>query len=157
MAQLRVFSLLCLLGLALAIIVPEDGKVNYLIDDIDDSLSILFTDVPMSRLVRICFNNIPQKYREKCLLESFERFAASVFPMKSRCCTKWAQMSCIERYAYNSLYCDMHQRSAVSKYFAQVRSLKADGSPECTMYRPAEEEKKLWSSGLGRTPQCALD
>lgn len=132
-------------------------EVKYFVDDTDDSLSILFTDLPMSNLVRACMASIPQRYREKCLMDSFERFAGSVFPLKSRCCTKWAQISCLEKYAYNSIYCNMHQRTAVGRYFKRVRSLNADGSPECTVYRPVEEERALWSSQLGRTPKCEVD
>lgn len=122
----------------------------------DDALRILYSDVPMSGLVYQCFRSIPQRYRERCLFESFERFAGSVFQGKSRCCTKWWQIRCLEEYAYNSLYCNLHERVAVSRHFKKVRSLDVDGSPECRDYRPVDEEVQLWGSEAGRVPKCAL-
>lgn len=123
---------------------------------LDDALRILYSDVPMSSLVYQCFQNIPLRYRERCLFDSFERFAGSVFPGKSRCCTKWSQIKCLEEYAYNSLYCNLHERVAVSRHFKKVRSLDSDGSPECREYRPVDEEVQLWGSEAGRVPKCAL-
>ena len=119
------------------------------------TMGVLYNEVPMSNLVRSCFKQIPLTYREKCLFQSFERFTGSVFPLKTRCCTKWHQIDCLEQYAFNSIYCDMHQRLAISRYFNQIKSTGADGSPECAVYRPIKEEQELWSSSLGRVAKCA--
>lgn len=119
------------------------------------TIGILYNDVGMSNLVRSCFQAIPLKYREDCLVSAFERFVGAVFPLKARCCTKWHQMDCLEKYTFNSLYCDMHQTQAVSRYFRTIRSLGAEGSPECATFRPVREEIALWSSDLGRVPKCA--
>ncbi|KAI2803329.1 hypothetical protein BLOT_007456 [Blomia tropicalis] len=134
--------------------VSLNPKVNVETDS--ETMGILYTDVPMSNLVRRCFQSIPLTYREKCLFESYERFIGSVYPLKSRCCTKWSQIECIEKYAYNAIYCDMHQRLAVSRFFNQIKSLNDNGSPECSIYRPIDEERQLWSSDLGRVPKCAV-
>ncbi|OTF73993.1 hypothetical protein BLA29_003587 [Euroglyphus maynei] len=120
-----------------------------------EMLMIWMIHVPMSNLVRKCFENIPLKYRERCLTESFEQYAGSVYPQKTRCCTKWAQIECLTTYTYNNIYCNMHQQQAVSRYFKQIQSTSADGSPECVDYRPIKEELRNWSSDLGRIPKCA--
>ncbi|KAH9394060.1 hypothetical protein TYRP_021188 [Tyrophagus putrescentiae] len=121
-------------------------------------LGILYAEhVPMSNLVRQCLAEIPFKHRERCLFEAYERFSGAPYPAKARCCTKWQQMECLERFAFNAAYCNGMQRQAVGRYFATVRSLKAEGSPECSAYRPVREETALWSSSLGRVAKCATD
>lgn len=132
-----------------------DNRIEYLIDDTDDSLTIIYSKVPMNNLVKTCFQSIPLKYRERCLSSSFERYAGSVYVQKSRCCTKWQQMTCLEKYTYNNIYCNFHQQAAIKRYFDQIRSRNADGSPECPDYRPIEEERSLWSSSLGRRAKCS--
>ncbi|XP_046910276.2 uncharacterized protein LOC124491640 [Dermatophagoides farinae] len=127
------------------------------VDDLDDSRTIIFSQVPMNNLVRKCLENIPLKYRERCLRESFEQYAGSLYPQKTRCCTKWSQMECLTKYTYNTIYCDIHQQQNVHRYFNQIRSTSADGSPECVDYRPIEEEVRNWSSDLGRVPKCAAN
>lgn len=133
----------------------DKNGIEYLIDDTDDSMTIIYSKVPMNNLVKTCFQSIPLKYRERCLSSSFERYAGSVYVQKSRCCTKWQQMTCLEKYTYNNIYCNFHQQSAIKRYFDQIRSRSADGSPECPDYRPIEEERSLWSSSLGRRAKCS--
>ncbi|UXI20773.1 hypothetical protein NH340_JMT06716 [Sarcoptes scabiei] len=137
----------------------KDSEVEkitkYMIDDRDDSQTIIYSQVPMNNLVQTCFRNIPLKYRERCLTESFERYAGSVYPQKSRCCTKWSHIECMKQYTYNNIYCNVHQQTAVKRYFEQIRSLRSNGSPECADYRPIDEEQSYWSSDFGRMARCA--
>ncbi|XP_027199099.2 uncharacterized protein LOC113793289 [Dermatophagoides pteronyssinus] len=131
------------------------GAPKELVDELDASREIIFSQVPMSNLVRKCLDNIPLKHRERCLTESFEQYATSLYPQKTRCCTKWSQIECLSKYTYNNIYCNVHQQEAIYRYFNQIRSTSADGSPECVDYRPVEEEMRNWSSELGRIPKCA--
>lgn len=157
MLKLLVYACLAICALAAPAEKDQVPVIQPLIDDTDDSRSVLYSEVPMSNLVSLCLASIPVRYRERCLVDSFERYAGSVFPLKARCCAKWAHIACLEQYAYNNAYCDMHQRVAVSRFFDQVKSTRADGSPECTSYRPIEEEEQLWSSKLGRIAKCKVN
>lgn len=119
-----------------------------------ETIGILNNDVSLSPLTRSCFKAVPLRYREKCLVDAVEKFTNSGYPMKRQCCTKWHQIDCIEKYVFNSIYCNTHQQLAVSRYFKSITSLDDGGSPECSLYRPVKEEMALWSSQLGRVAKC---
>ena len=130
-------------------ILGERGeKVDY------ETFGILFSDEPITGLTRRCMLNVPEKHRKMCLTKSYGSYAESRYELKLRCCSKWAQIECLERYTYNSAYCNVLEQITIGRFFNKLRSL--DGTPECSQYRPVPEEKKKWSSSLGRIPSCAV-
>ncbi len=111
---------------------------------------LLFVDKEMSSLTQKCLKNIPFSKFELCNRTSYEKYSGGFYPLRTQCCAKWANIECLEKFVFNNIYCDLHQRQAVDYYFKQIR----ENSPECKEYRPVAEEESHWTSKLGRIAKC---
>src|SRR5260221_12367315 len=67
---------------------------------------LLFVNQEMSALTQKCLKNILFSKFSLCNLTSYEKYSGGFYPLRTQCCAKWANIECLEKFVFNSIYCD---------------------------------------------------
>ncbi|KAJ6223542.1 hypothetical protein RDWZM_002087 [Blomia tropicalis] len=98
--------------------------------------------VEMTRLVKSCFESIPDSYRMKCYQEAVSTFERTLYPNKRQCCSRWAHIDCLQKYVFNAIYCNQHQSAAVQRYLNELERVSLSPTGNCYTYPPLKYDRK---------------
>jgi len=125
---------------------------------IRDELILYIDRLPMDtpRLVRSCFYSIPARYRQNCRDKSVALYTKSLYAAKRTCCTRWAEMDCMKKYLYNSIYCNINEQRTVARFFKTIQRISlANETGDCLNYPPVEMDSNPIFRHDGIQPRCS--
>ena len=125
---------------------------------IRDELILYIDKLPIDtpRLVRTCFYSIPARYRQACRDYASSLYRSSLYASKRTCCTRWAEMDCMKKHLYNSIYCDTNQQRMISRFFKTIQRISlAHETGDCLNYPPMEIDTNPIFRHAGLQPRCS--
>lgn len=120
--------------------------------DIIHSPPVSLSEFPSAKS---CLEGLPERYLRHCHGQAQSRYQNTLLVAKRHCCARWIQLTCLENYVFNSIYCSQHQQDSMKHYIERLHMVtRKNPLGQCANYPPIELEKLTLKPELGEVARC---